>query len=439
MSLAETSASFDRRKPARWLAALLILLGLIAALMIGGGAPTNVCAAEAPPQFKRGVSIHEWLNWSPVTESGAYRWPPYQDVNDWGSVRDFARIKALGFDFVRLSVDPGPLLASEGRRREEALARLETAVDLVTKSGLKAIVDLHPVSQVQAWSPVALEVPAADPMAARYRSVVASVAKMLGGMGTDRVALELMNEPQFYPCDGSGGREWEGVLEGMVRAAREAAPDLTLVVTGACGGNITGLVQLDPAKLGDGPVLYSFHFYEPLDFTHQGVAEAGDVKGAPWPADAVAEPLALVYSKLLIARDEDASGNNQAARLAEARRYLDAYLAGGADEAKLKARFDQVRDWARQHGLTGNQLLLGEFGVMAANDQRGGALDADRYRWLSAVRHEAESLGAAWAYWEYSNPHGMSLTAADETRRPDPIALKALGLATDTAALPTGD
>ena len=48
MSLAETSASFDRRKPARWLAAILILLGLIAALMIGGGAPTNVCAAEAP-------------------------------------------------------------------------------------------------------------------------------------------------------------------------------------------------------------------------------------------------------------------------------------------------------------------------------------------------------------------------------------------------------
>jgi len=33
----------------------------------------------------------------------------------------------------------------------------------------------------------------------------------------------------------------------------------------------------------------------------------------------------------------------------------------------------------------------------------------------------------------------MSLTTADETRRPDRIALKALGLATDTAALPTGD
>jgi endoglucanase len=434
MSLTDTNASFDRRKPARWLAALIILLGLIAALMIGGGAPSNVCAAEAPLQLKRGVSIHEWLNWAPVTKAGTYRWPPYEDLDAWGSVRDFTRIKALGFDFVRLSVDPGPLLASEGRRREDALARLEKAVGLVTKSGLKVVVDLHPVSQVQAWSPVALEVPADAPMAARYRSVVASVAKMLGRMDTSRVALELMNEPQFYPCDGSGGREWEGVLEGLVRAARQAAPDLTLVVSGACGGNITGLVQLDPAKLGEGPLLYSFHFYEPLDFTHQGVAEAGDVKGAPWPADEVAEPLALIYSKLLISRDGSASASNQAARLAEVRRYIGHYIASGADAAKLKARFGQVRDWARQHGVTGDQLLLGEFSVMAANDQRGGALDADRYRWLSAVRHEAEALGAAWAYWEYSNPHGMSLTTADTSRRADPIALKALGLATDTAA-----
>lgn len=37
-----------------------------------------------------------------------------------------------------------------------------------------------------------------------------------------------MNEPQYYLCDGSGGREWEAVLTGLVRGAREAAPELTL-------------------------------------------------------------------------------------------------------------------------------------------------------------------------------------------------------------------
>lgn len=429
----------NRRSPSRWLAALLVLLGLIAALVVGTGAPANVCASEGPLQLKRGVAIHEWLNWSPVGEDGNYVWPPYRDVAEWGGPHDFARIKALGFDFARLSVDPGPLLASDGKRRAQAVARIEKAVRQVTASGLKVIVDLHPVGQVQAWSAVSLEVPADDPMAARYRSAVKSVAAMLQRAGTDRAALELMNEPQYYPCDGSGGRKWAAVLERLVGAAREAAPDLTLVVSGACGGNVTGLVQLDPARLGDDRLLYSFHYYEPLPFTHQGVAEAGDVKGAPWPADAVATPLALVYAKLLIGQDEEATPDSRQARLKAARRYLDGYIASGAGEASLRARFDEVRAWAGRHGVPANRLLLGEFGVMAANDRRGGALDADRYRWLDAVRREAEALGAAWAYWEYSNPHGMSLTTVDQSRRPDTVALKALGLATDTAELPHED
>lgn len=426
----------DRRKPSRWVAAVLIVLGVIAAIMIGGGASTNVCAGEGPLQLKRGVSIHEWLNWSPVRQDGTYVWPPYRELAEWGRPRDFAQIKSLGFDFVRLSVDPGPLLASKGKRRRQAVERLEEAVKQVMASGLKVIVDLHPVSQVQAWSAVAIEVSADDPMAARYRSAVKSVAAMLQRVGPDRVALELMNEPQYYPCDGSGGRKWEAVLERLVREARGAAPDLTLIVSGACGGNVTGLVQLDPAKFGDKNLLYSFHFYEPLPFTHQGVAEAGDVKGAPWPAEAVATPLALIYTQLLIGQDGDATPANQRARLQEARRYLDDYVAGGADGAKLRARFEEVRAWADQHGVARDRLLLGEFSVMAASDRRGGALDGDRFRWLHAVRHEAEALGAAWAYWEYSNPHGMSLTTWDKSRRADAIALKALGLATDTAELP---
>ncbi|MGK2921858.1 MAG: hypothetical protein ACSLE4_03590 [Methyloceanibacter sp.] len=38
----------ERRAPSRWLAAVLLLLGLIAALVVGTGAPANVCASEGP-------------------------------------------------------------------------------------------------------------------------------------------------------------------------------------------------------------------------------------------------------------------------------------------------------------------------------------------------------------------------------------------------------
>jgi sugar phosphate isomerase/epimerase len=403
------------------------------------GYVTAAQASDGRITLKRGISIHEWLNWAPVTETGDYRWPPYNDLKEWGSTRDFARIKALGFDFVRLSVDPGPLLATESAKREEALERLEEAVRLVTAYGLKVVFDLHPVSQVPAWSDKALEVSADEEMAAHYRAVVTSVAGMLTRVGAKVTALELMNEPQYYPCDGEGGREWKSVLQGLVDAARKAASDLTLIVSGACGGNVKGLVQLDPAALDDDRVLYSFHFYEPLDFTHQGVAEASDVKGAPWPADAVATPLALIYSKLLIGRDESLAANDRAKKLVEVRRHIDRYIGNRWDEDRLKARFGEVRAWAERHGLPPSRLFLGEFSAMAATDHRGGALDADRYRWLDAVRREAEALGAPWAYWEYSNPHGMSLTTPDAKRRPDAVVLEALGLVDKRASLPAVD
>ncbi|HZP08101.1 glycoside hydrolase family 5 protein [Methyloceanibacter sp.] len=347
---------------------LVALAGLLALALCG--VVQQAKAESGAIALKRGVSIHEWLNWSPVTPSGVYQWPPYRPLEAWGGVQDFERIKAMGFDFVRLSVDPGPLLASDQDHLAQALALLKNDIGTVTATGLKVVLDLHPVSQVKSWSAAAIEV---SPLVAdRYRNVVAATAAMLEDAGTDRVALELMNEPQFYPCDGDGGRDWEAMVRGLVRAAREAAPTLTLVVTGACGGNVTGLVQLDPARLNDDKLLYSFHFYEPLPFTHEGKST--------WSADMIA------------------------------------------------ARFDQVRAWAKENGVPPSRLFLGEFGVTAAGKDHSSVPDKDRFAWLDAVRRAGEGLGAAWCYWEYSNPYGMSLTTFDRSRRPDPVALAALNL-----------
>lgn len=398
------------------------LLAVFAILL--GGALDRADADAGPIALKRGVSIHGWLNWSPLTPSGAYQWPPYRPLNDWGSLRDFERIKAMGFDFVRLTVDPGPLLAADESKRRQALVLLENDVRTVIATGLRVVLDLHPVSQVKAWSAEAIEV--SPVVADRYRDVVAATAAMLARAGADRTALELMNEPQFYPCDGDGGRDWEEMLTGLVRAARGAAPDLTLVVSGACGGNVTGLTQLSSARLGDDRLLYNFHFYEPLPFTHQGTPAAKNVRAAPWPVTRAALARALAESDGLVQADGIAP-EARAAALAKVEAYLQDYAAGQWNEDMLKARFKEVSDWAKQNGVPPSRILLGEFGVTAAKEG-GGALDADRFLWLDAVRRAAEGLGVAWCYWEYSNPYGMSLTSPDQNRSPDPVAMAALNL-----------
>jgi len=405
---------------------------LVASLVLALGA--SLAHAGDPLALHRGVNVPNWLEWTDLTPGGDRRRPPGRAQSV--SINDFNAIKALGFDFVRLSVDPGPLLSADGDYRLEAFNRLERAVRLVRRSGLKVVLTLQAASQAELSPGTSPEGPVANGLDDRYRVVVASLAGMMLRVGANAMALELTSEVDPGSCDGPSGRAWEAQVEGMVRAARETAPALTLIVSGACGGSAKGLVQLNPAALKDDRLLYSFQFFEPTGFTRQGVGAAKDVKGAPWPADAVAKPLALVFSKLLISQDEDQTPNDLESRISDVRRYLDGYLAGAWEESRLKARFSEVRTWAERHHLPPRRLLLGSFGVMAANQNRGGALDADRFRWLNAVRREAEAFGAAWAY---SNPNGMSLTTPDAYRRPDAVVLEALGLADKRAALPAGE
>jgi endoglucanase len=344
-------------------------------LLLTGGAQ----AGDAPITFARGVSIPTGLKTS-----------------------DLERIKARGFDFIRVHVDPTPLLASDDRKLDEAVARLEETVRRATQTKLKVIVDLQPANR-------------ADLSSTRYRPAVSSVAGMLARVGTDRTALKLMDASQDHECQVSEDRQWEAVLTGLIQAAQDGAPDLALVVSGRCNG-ITGLVTLDPAKLGNDRVIYSFDFYEPRSFTHQGLGQARDVKGVPWPADDVATDLAMIFSRLLVSRD-DLTFREHAKRLAHVRRHLAIYIAEGWNEGQIKNRFAELRSWTEKHGVPRGRLLLDGFGAVTPTEDRGGALDADRFRWLAAVRRAAETLGAAWSYWEAPGADSVAAEALGMSQR----------------------
>lgn len=410
-----------------------------ACLLISILAGLAVASAEAAPlPLGRGVGVHEWLNWSPLEADGSYRWPPYiseeqwlsgaRPITDWPEGDQFLRMRAMGFDFVRLSVDPGPLVASEGARRQQALAILAAAVGRITAADLKVVLDLHAVRQVPAYSIEMIEGGADSEGVARYRAMVKAVAAMLLPFGVDRVALEPFNEPQYYPCDDSGTDDWQRIMAATIADVRSLSRDLTVIATGACGGNITGLVHLDPT-FDDPNLYYSFHMYEPHSFTHQLSDDKQTFNsGMPWPA-AKGNPgdvIARLKSHMAVA---GLSKIEQARNIGVMRKQARAYFKENWGEAQIKARIDEAVDWARDHGIPPNRLFMGEFGVFRiADDGRSGAYDPDRLRYLEAVRKEAERHGIAWSIWEYSNPHGISLIVPKGPAVADPGMLKALGL-----------
>ena len=60
---------------------ILLFLSLLASsLTFGWGLfPAHAGALE----LHRGVAVHEWLNWSPITDQGEYEWPPYRSESEW--------------------------------------------------------------------------------------------------------------------------------------------------------------------------------------------------------------------------------------------------------------------------------------------------------------------------------------------------------------------
>ncbi|WP_055045634.1 glycoside hydrolase family 5 protein [Devosia sp. A16] len=410
----------------------MILRAMLLTLLLAGA------AAAAPLPLASGVNLHEWLNWSPLAEDGSYRWPPYRSVaewqaggrpaSDWPATDPFADLRALGFDYVRLTVDPGPLLASAGARRAEALAVLAEAVDRLLAADLKVVFNLHSVSQVPQNGPDVINAPAGSPQVAGYIAMVAEVAQMLTPLGTDRVAIEPYNEPAHYPCDASGSEDWQEIMAATVAAIRAVSADITIVATGACGGSVTGLTDIRP-DFDDPDILYSFHMYEPHSFTHQRADSEGDfASGLPWPASAGSAELTVEMLKahMLAAGLNEAE---QARNLAAVGRAIETYFAEDWGEAQLTARIGEAVAWARANGIPPTRLFMGEFGaILMSADGRMGAFNADRLRYLSAARQAAEANGIAWAIWEYANPYGMSVLAPSGPAVPDREMLRALGL-----------
>jgi endoglucanase len=218
------------------------------------------------------------------------------------------------------------------------------------------------------------------------------------------------------------------MLEAAYAAIRKAAPKLLLVLDGGEEGNLEGTTTLDGFR-DDPNILFSFHYYRPWQFTHQGLAgmAAQYLTDVPYPARARPIEESIEETAATIARAALAPSQKLEAK-GKAREALESYRASSFDRATIGDDFDTVARWARDRSVPVQRVILGEFGAMN-NEQRGRATrQAERLRWLSDVRAEAEARGFAWAAWVHSGSIGFSLVKHAGSPELDPGVVSALGL-----------
>lgn len=386
-------------------------------------------ARAAPVALRRGINAWPWFSLTrefPSPRTG-YGWPPLQPGRPVPRAADLSRLNQAGFDFIRLPVDPGPFLAFDGARRAKLLDALDAAVDTALAAGLAVVVNLQANAATHFWTPERFYASADAPAFPAYRDLAAAIARRMAGRDRTRLALEPVNEPP-QACASAA---WPAVQDALFAAVRGAAPDLTYVASGACGAMVPGLQALDPRfRLDRGPVLFTFHFYEPYLFTHQGAPWMREpvfraLNAVPWPASqgTLAETLAAVRRRMAA---DTRSAEEQAAAYRETERVLGVYFAADPARPFVGHAFAAVDAWRKANGLAPGAVLLGEFGALRTDARHVAAGAADRARYVRDVRETAEAFGFPWAFWNLFDGFGLMDEA---TRRLDPAILAALGLA----------
>ena len=356
------------------------MLGILAWLLPSGGsfaAPPP--APPAPVTLTRGINITGW-----------FRFPVSRDpvvLAAYLSDQALADIRAAGFDFVRLAVDPA---VAETQR-----SVLIAAIGRIQRQGLTVVVSPQPHD----WH---LETDPDD----RERLLVfwRALALALRTLDPARTVPEVLNEP-IFSHDPAG---WAALQHQVLTIIRQALPSVTVVLTGQDWGSIGGLLDLTPEA--DPNVVYSFHFYDPAELTSLAAYRPGLDRAAlarlPFPADDRA------------GCDATADGSADPAT-----RDLMRYYCGlGWDAQRVAATIDKAAAWARLHHV---RLLAGEFGATTVLNAPA------RMAWLKTVRAAFESRGIDWVLWGYDDVMGLAVSRPP-SRRPvlDRAVLYALHMTT---------
>lgn len=369
-------------------------LGMLAGLMAAATAPAALSAPRSTalgwpgPDLSRGINLSHWFA---------------QSQNGYGpdhlarfvTRADIAGIAAAGFSHVRLGFEPDVLFGPSGAATlNEAVAQpLLEAVTMINALNLGVVLDMHPVG---ASKDKYQSAQGADRLIANWRLL----AQRLAPIPRDRLALEILNEPE--PLSGDS---WWALQERIVNAIGQVDPARPLIVNAGGWSGADELVKRKPYR-HDG-LIYTIHHYMPLLFTHQGTSwtwpVAERVNGLSWPiAPEQAEP--ATNAALTSDQDRPALRN----QIASSQFTEDAML----------TPFKQLAAWSQHHGQL--PIYVGEFGVYLKRVPREAGL-----RWLAASRRAFAGYGWGWALWDNTPDFGF---LSPGTKQIDPATLQALGM-----------
>lgn len=205
--------------------------------------------------FYRGINFGGWLSQCDYSE---------EHLNSFITEPDFAQVAAWGLDHVRIPVDYNILEQENGTPKEDGYSYLDNALTFCRKYGLHMVLDLHKTAGFS-FDEGETESGFFDSPALqeRFFHLWEEIAQRYGSYPQE-IAFELLNEV----TDKAFMDNWNRIAGECIRHIRAYAPE-TLILVGGYDNNSAWAVESLDAPY-DANIIYNFHCYEPLKFTHQG-------------------------------------------------------------------------------------------------------------------------------------------------------------------------
>ena len=310
-------------------------------------------------EFSKGVNFSAWFEFN----------NHLTQFNRYDSL-DFQQVASLGVDVVRIPVDVYALLgpAPEYKIDSKFFILFNKVIRWSEAAGIKIILDNHTFNpsvgitkDVEKWL-----IPAWKQLAETFKNQ------------HDHLLFEVLNEPH-----GISDADWNAVQHNAVAAIREIDANRWIIIGGSGYNGISNLSQMPVYPFEK--LIYTFHFYEPFLFTHQGASwttpSMQDLSQVPFPYNASKMP--SVPTSLKGTWVEQA---------------FQSYNTVGTEQ-KMKEIFQQAINFKTSRNVP---VFCGEFGVYIPN-----APNEDRNNWYSVATKLLTDSGIAWTTWDYRGGFGM--------------------------------
>ena len=313
--------------------------------------------------FVKGINLGGWLSQCRDNYNEEH-------YSSFITEKDIERVASMGADHVRLPIDYNVIQNEDGSFIERGFKHIDDCIRWCEKNGINVILDLHKACGFIFDDADYCQFFSDERLQDIFILLWEELSRRYGNR--ENIAFELLNEV----TEERFTQPWNRIADRAVKAIRRIAADTKIIIGGIYNGSVYGMTLLE--KPYDENIVFTFHCYSPLAFTHQG---------AYW-VDRLPRDFRMTYpgktddfnriSKTYFGNDFDNEYDNL------------------GEEYINEKFFEKLFSTAAQIGEKYNiPIYCGEYGVIDIADLEGTV------NWYKDINKAFVNLGIARAAWTY--------------------------------------